>query len=70
MLDLPPGNYFWCACGKSQKQPFCDGSHAGGEFTPIAFTVTRKSGTLWLCGCKHSRHRPFCDGAHNKLSQG
>lgn len=68
-LDLAPGDYWWCACGKSQKQPFCDGSHKDGPFTPVKFTVTARSGTLWLCGCKHSRRAPFCDATHNKLGQ-
>ena len=67
VLDLAPGDYLWCACGRSQRQPFCDGSHAGTAFLPVPFTVTRKSGTLWLCGCKHSRDKPFCDGRHNRL---
>ena len=65
--DLAPGDYWWCACGRSKTQPFCDGSHRGGPFTPVRFTVTPRSGTLWLCGCKRSRTPPFCDGAHNKL---
>lgn len=67
MLDLAPGEYWWCACGRSKTQPFCDGSHRGGPFTPVRITVTAKTGTLWLCGCKHSRRKPHCDGAHNKL---
>lgn len=67
LLDLAPGDYLWCACGRSQRQPFCDGSHAGTVFAPLPFTVTRKSGTLWLCGCKHSRDQPYCDGRHNRL---
>ena len=58
--------YFWCACGKSANQPFCDGSHKGSEFTPIKFTVTSKA-PLALCGCKHSKDKPFCDGTHNTL---
>lgn len=67
MLDLAPGEYFWCACGRSTKQPFCDGSHQGTGHTPIRFTVTARSGTLWLCGCKHAKTKPFCDGSHNRL---
>lgn len=67
MQDLPPGDYWWCSCGRSQKQPFCDGSHANTGFTPMKFTVTPRSGTLWLCGCKHAGTKPFCDGHHNKL---
>lgn len=69
MLDLAPGDYWWCACGLSKKQPFCDGSHKGGPFTPSKFTVTEKTGTLWLCGCKQSKTKPFCDGTHNKLPE-
>jgi CDGSH-type Zn-finger protein len=66
-LDLPPGDYWWCACGRSQKQPFCDGTHKGSGFSPIKFTVPLGSRRLWLCGCKHSATKPMCDGTHNKL---
>jgi CDGSH-type Zn-finger protein len=58
--------YWWCSCGKSQRQPFCDGSHAGGTFVPLAYEATQ-SGTVWLCGCKHTRNSPLCDGSHNSL---
>jgi CDGSH iron-sulfur domain-containing protein 3 len=64
-LYLAPGDYFWCACGRSRTQPFCDGAHASGEFRPVKFTVTATSGRLWLCGCKLTRTPPFCDGTHN-----
>jgi len=58
--------YYWCTCGRSQSQPFCDGSHKGTEFTPKAFSVeTNKSS--WLCTCKKTGNAPFCDGTHNKL---
>lgn len=69
LLDLPAGEYLWCACGRSRTQPFCDGSHAGTEFQPLRFTLAPRgpTQTVWLCGCKHSRHKPFCDGWHNKL---
>ena len=66
ILTLAPGDYWWCACGKSAKQPFCDGSHKGGEFTPVKFTVTSKS-PVALCGCKRSSGKPFCDGTHSSL---
>lgn len=66
-LDLEPGDYWWCACGRSQKQPFCDGTHKGSGFSPIKFTVPPGSRRLWLCGCKHSATKPMCDGTHNKL---
>lgn len=58
--------YYWCACGRSKNQPFCDGSHKGSGFEPVAFTAD-KSDTVYLCGCKKSGNKPFCDGTHNKL---
>jgi CDGSH-type Zn-finger protein len=58
--------YFWCACGKSAKQPFCDGSHKGTDFTPVKFEATETK-TVYFCGCKHSAQKPFCDGSHAKL---
>lgn len=69
MAELMPGDYWWCACGRSKNQPFCDGSHKGSEFQPVKFTVRAgsKPQTVWLCGCKHSKTKPFCDGTHNKL---
>lgn len=66
-VDLEAGkNYHWCTCGKSQNQPFCDGSHKGTEFTPLSFTP-EKTGTAYLCGCKHTKNPPYCDGGHSKL---
>lgn len=58
--------YFWCACGKSAKQPFCDGSHKGSGFAPIPYKA-ETSGEVWFCGCKHSGDKPFCDGTHENL---
>lgn len=58
--------YWWCACGRSSNQPFCDGSHKGTGLSPLPF-VADKSETLWLCGCKHTGHAPFCDGTHKSL---
>ena len=58
--------YYWCACGLSISQPFCDGSHKGTNFTPKAFSVTENK-TAWLCTCKKTSNAPFCDGTHNKL---
>ena len=66
LVDLEPGVYYWCACGRSQKQPFCDGAHKGTDFEPVKLSVTEKS-TLYLCGCKRSGNKPMCDGTHNKL---
>ena len=65
-LELAAGDYWWCSCGKSAKQPFCDGSPKGGEFTPMKFTI-EEGKKVWLCGCKHSAGKPFCDGAHKSL---
>jgi CDGSH-type Zn-finger protein len=59
-------SYFWCSCGKSQKQPFCDGSHKGGTFAPVKYTA-EKTGKLFFCGCKHSAKQPLCDGSHSGL---
>jgi CDGSH iron-sulfur domain-containing protein 3 len=61
-----PGTYWWCACGKSQNQPFCDGSHKGGGFGPLKVTIAEAKTVAW-CGCKHSKTGAFCDGSHGKL---
>jgi len=66
-VELEAGKtYFWCACGKSANQPFCDGSHKGTAFEPLKFTA-EKSGTAWLCACKRSADKPYCDGTHKSL---
>jgi len=64
--ELEPGVYAWCACGKSTKQPYCDGSHRGTEFSPIVVKIIEPKKVAW-CGCKHSSNRPYCDGTHAKL---
>ncbi len=60
--------YFWCSCGKSKNQPFCDGSHAGTEMKPQKFTA-EKSGDAFLCQCKASANAPFCDGTHTRMGE-
>jgi glutamate synthase domain-containing protein 2 len=59
-------DYYFCACGRSQNQPFCDGSHAGTDFKPKAFKA-QKTGDAYLCQCKHSSNQPFCDGTHKQF---
>jgi CDGSH-type Zn-finger protein len=59
-------NYFWCSCGLSSKQPFCDGSHKTTDMTPTKYTATN-DGKVYFCGCKHSINKPLCDGTHGKL---
>lgn len=65
-VELEPGKYWWCACGRSAAQPFCDGSHAGTDIVPLPFELTEAK-KVWLCGCKHTQGKPFCDGAHKNL---
>ena len=66
VMEMEPGAYAWCACGGSQNQPFCDGSHMGTNFSPIIGNVEEKKTVAW-CGCKHSGGKPFCDGTHQTL---
>jgi CDGSH-type Zn-finger protein len=66
-VELRAGRtYAWCACGRSARQPFCDGSHAPTGLVPIVFKAAR-DGTAYLCGCKTSQGRPYCDGSHDRL---
>lgn len=66
VLELEPGTYWWCACGRSDNQPFCDGSHKGTEFSPGKLEV-EEARTVALCQCKHTGDAPFCDGTHADL---
>jgi len=64
--DVEPGTYWWCACGKSKTQPFCDGSHQGTGFLPVEVVIPEPESIAW-CACKHTKTQPFCDGTHNSL---
>jgi CDGSH iron-sulfur domain-containing protein 3 len=65
-LELETGEYWWCACGRSSSQPFCDGSHESTDISPMPVTLTQST-KVWLCGCRRSGERPFCDGTHKRL---
>lgn len=66
VLTLQPGFYWWCACGRSKTQPFCDGSHKGTGLEPVKLELSEAK-QIYLCGCKHSRTKPLCDGSHKTL---
>jgi CDGSH iron-sulfur domain-containing protein 3 len=66
-VDVEVGkSYWWCTCGNSKKQPFCDGTHKGGPFTPMEYKA-ESSAKVWLCACKQTSKKPLCDGTHKKL---
>ena len=66
VVDLEPGTYSWCACGKSKGQPFCDGAHESFDSPPVEFVVKEKSNVA-LCNCKQTGTPPYCDGTHKTL---
>jgi CDGSH-type Zn-finger protein len=66
LAELEPGTYWWCACGRSAKQPFCDGSHKGTGLAPMKLEVAEKR-KLALCQCKRTGNAPACDGSHRTL---
>ncbi len=64
--EVEPGEYWWCACGRSNSQPFCDGSHKGTGIEPVQVKIDQKKRVPW-CQCKHTKTPPFCDGTHADL---
>jgi len=66
VLPMNPGSYYFCACGRSKGQPFCDGSHKGSSFAPKKVDIAEPRTVAW-CGCKHSQNGGFCDGSHARL---
>ena len=68
-VDVEAGkSYWWCACGRSKTQPYCDGSHKPTSFRPMEFKAD-KNETVWFCACKRSGTKPLCDGSHKQLAQ-
>ncbi|MBI3534124.1 MAG: CDGSH iron-sulfur domain-containing protein [Deltaproteobacteria bacterium] len=65
-VELEPGKHAWCACGLSQQQPFCDGTHKSTDFHPVKFIITEKKQVV-LCQCKQTKNPPYCDGTHSSL---
>ena len=66
-IDVEAGKkYFWCSCGMSAQQPFCDGSHKDTSFVPIQYEA-EESKQVYFCCCKHSAMSPLCDGSHKNL---
>ncbi|RMH59464.1 MAG: CDGSH iron-sulfur domain-containing protein [Candidatus Hydrogenedentota bacterium] len=68
VVDLDPGTYYWCACGYSANQPYCDGAHREKGFRPLVFEIEEKK-KVALCNCKRTATPPFCDGAHSRIEE-
>jgi CDGSH-type Zn-finger protein len=66
IIEVGPGSVYWCQCGRSKTQPFCDGSHTGTEFSPMEVHFEEKK-RVAFCGCKHTKKPPLCDGSHSRL---
>ncbi|HSV89465.1 MAG TPA: CDGSH iron-sulfur domain-containing protein [Nitrospiraceae bacterium] len=66
VLTLEAGTYYWCQCGRSRDQPFCDGSHQGTGIEPVEFSLSETQ-EVALCQCKQTKTPPYCDGTHETL---
>lgn len=66
VMDVEAASYFFCTCGESSNQPYCDGKHKGGTFRPMKVDFPEPKKVAW-CGCKNSNNLPFCDGSHSQL---
>jgi len=66
VIDLQPGLYTWCRCGKTATIPWCDGSHEGTGITPLEFEV-KEAGSVSICTCGLTGTPPYCDGSHTKI---
>lgn len=65
-IEMEPGTYLWCACGRSKNQPFCDSSHRGTAFLPVRVDIEKKQVVKW-CSCKQTKSPPYCDHSHRAL---
>ena len=65
-LEMEPGTYYWCRCGRSAKQPSCDGAHEGTSFAPVKLEIVERRLVAW-CGCKRTGNPPHCYGSHKTL---
>jgi CDGSH iron-sulfur domain-containing protein 3 len=67
LIEVEAGKtYYWCSCGLSQEQPFCDGSHKTTDLVPLPYVAT-ETNAVAMCGCKYSGTKPICDGSHKSL---
>jgi len=64
--EKKPGTYYWCSCGLSANQPYCDGSHSSTDLMPVQYEIKEDRKVAW-CACKHSGKKPLCDGTHRNL---
>ena len=68
LIDIETGDHYWCSCGHSKGQPYCDGAHKGSGFEPLEFFIEKRK-KVSLCLCKKTGKAPFCDGAHAHLKK-